>query len=152
MSNHKARTWDHRGSKPLGPKLLPLGHHLDGYHPPIIDCVGVVCARVLSPPSLLHYVRVSMSQNATPSINNGTFFLGNQTLWVAVHEIKISGMNKCWWQLLLTCYFNAPCFYLLPILIEDFHGDLLPFFIIIHQCMFFLLLETEFYIKFQIWP
>jgi len=31
MSNHRARTWDHRGSKPLGPKLLPLGHHLDGW-------------------------------------------------------------------------------------------------------------------------
>jgi len=30
MSNHRAWTWDHRGSKPLGPKLLPLGHHLDG--------------------------------------------------------------------------------------------------------------------------
>jgi hypothetical protein len=30
MSNHRARTWDHRGSKHLGPKLLPLGHHLDG--------------------------------------------------------------------------------------------------------------------------
>jgi len=30
MSNHRARTWDHRGSKPLSPKLLPLGHHLDG--------------------------------------------------------------------------------------------------------------------------
>jgi hypothetical protein len=31
MSNHRARTWDHRGSKPLGPKLLPLDHHLDGF-------------------------------------------------------------------------------------------------------------------------
>jgi hypothetical protein len=31
MSNHRARTWDHRGSKPFDPKLLPLGHHLDGY-------------------------------------------------------------------------------------------------------------------------
>jgi hypothetical protein len=31
MSNHRAQTWDHRGSKPLGPKLLPLGHHLDGF-------------------------------------------------------------------------------------------------------------------------
>jgi hypothetical protein len=30
MSNHRVRTWDHRGSKSLGPKLLPLGHHLDG--------------------------------------------------------------------------------------------------------------------------
>jgi len=29
MSNHRVRTWDHRGSKPLGPKLLPLDHHLD---------------------------------------------------------------------------------------------------------------------------
>jgi hypothetical protein len=28
MSNHRARTWDHRESKSLGPKLLPLGHHL----------------------------------------------------------------------------------------------------------------------------
>jgi hypothetical protein len=27
MSNHRARTWDHRGSKPLGLKLLSLGHH-----------------------------------------------------------------------------------------------------------------------------
>jgi hypothetical protein len=26
-----ARTWDHRRSKPLSSKLLPLGHHLDGY-------------------------------------------------------------------------------------------------------------------------
>jgi hypothetical protein len=26
----RARTWDHRGSKSLGPKLLPLGHHLEG--------------------------------------------------------------------------------------------------------------------------
>jgi hypothetical protein len=31
MNNHKARTWDHRGSKPLGLKLLLLGHHLDGF-------------------------------------------------------------------------------------------------------------------------
>jgi len=31
MSNHKAWTWDHRESKPLDPKFLPLDHHLDGY-------------------------------------------------------------------------------------------------------------------------
>jgi hypothetical protein len=31
MNNHRARTWDHRESKPLGLKLLPLSHHLDGY-------------------------------------------------------------------------------------------------------------------------
>jgi hypothetical protein len=31
MSNHRVWTWDHRGSKPLGPKLLSVGHHLDGY-------------------------------------------------------------------------------------------------------------------------
>jgi hypothetical protein len=31
MSNHKARTWDHRGNKPFDPKLLSLDHHLDGY-------------------------------------------------------------------------------------------------------------------------
>jgi hypothetical protein len=31
MSNHKARTWDHRESKLLGSKLLPLDHHLDGW-------------------------------------------------------------------------------------------------------------------------
>ena len=31
MSNHRARTWNHRGSKPLDPKLLPLSHHLDGW-------------------------------------------------------------------------------------------------------------------------
>jgi len=31
MNNHRARTWNHRESKPLGPKLLPLDHHLDGY-------------------------------------------------------------------------------------------------------------------------
>ena len=36
MSNHRARTWDHRGSKPLGPNLLPLGHHLDGSSPGFI--------------------------------------------------------------------------------------------------------------------
>ena len=30
MSNHRARTWDHRGSKPFDPKLLSLDHHLDG--------------------------------------------------------------------------------------------------------------------------
>ena len=30
MSNHMTRTWDHRESKSLDPKLLPLGHHLDG--------------------------------------------------------------------------------------------------------------------------
>ena len=30
MSNHRARTWDHRRSKHLDLKLLPLGHHLDG--------------------------------------------------------------------------------------------------------------------------
>ena len=30
MSNHRARTWDHKGSKPLDPKLLLLDHHLDG--------------------------------------------------------------------------------------------------------------------------
>jgi hypothetical protein len=30
MSNYRAWTWYHRGSKPLGPKLLPLNHHLDG--------------------------------------------------------------------------------------------------------------------------
>ena len=35
MSNHGARTWDHKGSKPLGPKLLPLGHHLDDLSPTI---------------------------------------------------------------------------------------------------------------------
>ena len=29
MSDHRVRTWDLRGSKPLSPKLLPLGHHLD---------------------------------------------------------------------------------------------------------------------------
>jgi len=29
MSNHKARTWDHRESKPLDLKFLPLDHHLD---------------------------------------------------------------------------------------------------------------------------
>jgi hypothetical protein len=34
MSNHKAWTWDHRGSKLLGPKLLPLGHHLDDFDEP----------------------------------------------------------------------------------------------------------------------
>jgi hypothetical protein len=28
MSNHRARTWDHRESKFLGPKLLPSGHNL----------------------------------------------------------------------------------------------------------------------------
>ena len=31
MSNHRAWTLDHRGSKSLGLKLLPLDHHLDGY-------------------------------------------------------------------------------------------------------------------------
>jgi len=31
MSNHMTRTWDHKGSKPLGPKLLSLGHHLDSF-------------------------------------------------------------------------------------------------------------------------
>jgi hypothetical protein len=31
MSNHKARTWDHRENKHLNPKLLLLDHHhLDG--------------------------------------------------------------------------------------------------------------------------
>jgi hypothetical protein len=31
MSNHMARTWDHRRSKPFGLKLLSLGHHLDDF-------------------------------------------------------------------------------------------------------------------------
>jgi len=30
MSNHRARTWDHKGSKSLDLKFLPLDHHLDG--------------------------------------------------------------------------------------------------------------------------
>jgi hypothetical protein len=29
MSNHKARTWDHKESKPLDLKFLSLAHHLD---------------------------------------------------------------------------------------------------------------------------
>ena len=32
MSNHMARIWKHRGSKPLSPKFLLLDHHLDGYN------------------------------------------------------------------------------------------------------------------------
>jgi hypothetical protein len=39
MSNHRARTWDHRGSKPLDPKLLPLGHHLDGSSFVTLTCI-----------------------------------------------------------------------------------------------------------------
>jgi hypothetical protein len=31
MNNHMTRTWDHKRSKPLGPKLLSLGHHLDDF-------------------------------------------------------------------------------------------------------------------------
>ena len=44
MSNHRARTWDHRGSKPLGSKLLPLGHHLDGYR--CANVIGVISVGV----------------------------------------------------------------------------------------------------------
>jgi hypothetical protein len=40
MSNHRARTWDHRGSKPLNPKLLPLDYHLDGFLHPHSDLIG----------------------------------------------------------------------------------------------------------------
>ena len=29
MSNHRARTWDHREIKPFDPKFLSLDHHLD---------------------------------------------------------------------------------------------------------------------------
>jgi hypothetical protein len=31
MSNHKTWTWDHRESKSLDLKFLPLGHHVDGW-------------------------------------------------------------------------------------------------------------------------
>jgi len=40
MSNHRARTWDHRGSKPFGLKLLPLNHYIDGYLRNLIDRGG----------------------------------------------------------------------------------------------------------------
>jgi hypothetical protein len=31
MSNHKARTWDHKKSKSLDPKFLLIDDHLDSY-------------------------------------------------------------------------------------------------------------------------
>jgi hypothetical protein len=39
MSNHRARTWDHRGSKSFSPKLLQLSHHLDDLFLFSFDCI-----------------------------------------------------------------------------------------------------------------
>jgi hypothetical protein len=46
MNNHRARTWDHRGSKPLNSKFLPLSHHLDGYLASI-SCIRFRCILVV---------------------------------------------------------------------------------------------------------
>jgi hypothetical protein len=39
MSNHKARTWDHKRNKSLDLKFLPLDHHLDAYHLGFVDFI-----------------------------------------------------------------------------------------------------------------
>ena len=45
ISNHRARTWDYKGNKPLGSKLLLLSHFLDSFY--LFFCLLEVCLMFL---------------------------------------------------------------------------------------------------------
>ena len=51
------RTWNHRGSKSLGPKLLPLDHHLDGYYLMFLINHGVSFSCLKPETNYVHYYK-----------------------------------------------------------------------------------------------
>jgi hypothetical protein len=66
MSNHKARIWDHRESKSLDPKLLPLDHHLDGY--------PIIIGRVTCPINYRVKYKLFVISQFIPSIISSTIW------------------------------------------------------------------------------